>query len=193
MEHSPVPYCPNHTTVELVAFPKWMECDNNWSVCHIINGSNEYILHWSHKVDERHLCQKSVTPGWFVSTVLTFSDGGIQRDLWHRIATIDFINFTGIPLPKLVNKYWKAASCYGLKACVQFPYVLITVNIKVNRIRKKYHVTVITIMTNCITKFTRGQETLVLRQLLLVWIQLIFQSPGIPILEFKFYRIFIPS
>lgn len=94
-----------------------------------------------------------MTPGGFVSNILTIFGGGIQTDRWHLIAALDFINYIGSSLTELVDKSYKVAPCYDLQPCVQSPYVLISGNIKVNKIDEKYHVTCESCnLNNCITR-----------------------------------------
>lgn len=54
-----------------------------------------------------------MTPGGFVSKILTTISGGVQKDLWHLPAALDFVNLTNQLLTELTSDC-TTNSCYGL-------------------------------------------------------------------------------
>ncbi|XP_071467345.1 endogenous retrovirus group K member 113 Env polyprotein-like isoform X1 [Marmota flaviventris] len=161
-----MPHCPNSSTIEIGTFPRWMDCVNTFPVQHKVSKDSGYILDWSPKIDKRQLRRNSaMTPAGFVSNILTYSKGGVQKDVWRLIAASEFLHFTDKPLPKFVGKNCKEGSCYGLRACVQSPYVLIIGNVKVKWIDDRYIVTCNKCnLTNCITRYNGGKGVLILHQ-----------------------------
>ncbi|KAK1346582.1 hypothetical protein QTO34_000439 [Cnephaeus nilssonii] len=150
------------TTIELGAFPQWQDCANPVPVRHNISGSDLYVLNWSHRLDAKYPHHEPMSPGGFVGNTLTTKTGNLQKDIWRLAAALDFLNFTGSFLANIKGAC-SSSPCYGLRACVQPPYVLVTRN--VNRLDTHYVVQCYYCnLTSCVSRHNLNDDILILKQ-----------------------------
>ncbi|KAK1337780.1 hypothetical protein QTO34_002414 [Cnephaeus nilssonii] len=161
--HPPLPSCPNSTTTELGAFPQWQDCANPVPVRHNISGSDLYVLDWSHRLHAKYPFHEPMSPGGFVGNALTTKTGNLQKDLWRLAAALDF-NFTGSFLANTKGAC-TSSPCYGLLACVQPPYVLVTGNVNITRLDTHYAVQChYCNLTSCVSRHNLNEDILILKQ-----------------------------
>lgn len=89
---------------------------------HNISQSQSYVLDWSHQLDLVCPHDEFMTPGAFLSNILTTSSRGLQKDLWHLVAALDFVNFTSLSLTdvtrgRTATPLW-FESMYSVSLCV---------------------------------------------------------------------------